>query len=271
MLIILALAAGTLLCIAIYAVQKVEDDRFSDTLYSDAVSRYAGEVSDTGSDTDRYRVFADVTTGLSEQYPDVRAWLNVEGTSISYPVLQSDTNEYYLRRSYTGGSDRNGSIIADYRLFGDLADNRNIVLYGHNTGTGRMLSDIAEIYYGGADGFSEMEIELFCCGKVYVFSPYSVYISGGNSFAKVFFASDEEFFEFVSETKAASETETGADTEGCKAVLTLVTCVSPVSKSDERIVLHAVCTRTETVETFQPSESDTSGAEDVSGSEAYLP
>lgn len=134
-----------------------------------------------------------------------------------------------------------------------------------------MLSDIAEIYYGGADGFSEMEIELFCCGKVYVFSPYSVYISGGNSFAKVFFASDEEFFEFVSETKAASETETGADTEGCKAVLTLVTCVSPVSKSDERIVLHAVCTRTETVETFQPSESDTSGAEDVSGSEAYLP
>lgn len=46
---------------------------------------------------------------------DVVGWIYCEDTPINYPVLQSDDNNYYLRRLINGEWNISGSIFMDYR------------------------------------------------------------------------------------------------------------------------------------------------------------
>lgn len=72
---------------------------------------------------------------------DVRAWISVPGTGISYPVVQGTDNKTYERRDYTGAYAWSGSIFLDCRCEADFAG-RSAILYGHNLQDGSMFSQL---------------------------------------------------------------------------------------------------------------------------------
>lgn len=72
---------------------------------------------------------------LAEFPADIVGYLYIPGTSIDQPVVQNlDGNDFYLRRTYLGASDNNGSYFADFRaVLGDRNSiSPNVVLYGHS-------------------------------------------------------------------------------------------------------------------------------------------
>ncbi|MCH5325225.1 MAG: class B sortase [Eubacterium sp.] len=104
---------------------------------------------------------------LYEINNDMVAYIEIEDTVVSYPVVQvkgfdekksdkkeiSDANNYYLHMDfYTGGYYFAGTIIADYRAVSDENGRAaNTLLYGHNMANGTMFADIIHYdpYYHG--------------------------------------------------------------------------------------------------------------------------
>ena len=80
---------------------------------------------------------------------DIIGWIRIFGTSINYPILQAEDNDYYLSRNYKGEFATAGSIFLDYR--NDLAKDRFAIIYGHRMGMGGMFTDVTkyqdETYY----------------------------------------------------------------------------------------------------------------------------
>lgn len=71
---------------------------------------------------------------------DIVGWIEVEGTGIDYPIMQSTDNDYYLNHNFYGNSDNNGSIFMDYRNVDDY--DTNLLLYGHNMKNGSMFGEL---------------------------------------------------------------------------------------------------------------------------------
>jgi len=80
---------------------------------------------------------------LIAKYPDVVGWLYCEGTPINYPIMQSDDNDYYLRRLPDGSYNTAGSLFADYRC-GEIGETNNYIVYGHNMKNGTMFSSLTK-------------------------------------------------------------------------------------------------------------------------------
>ena len=83
----------------------------------------------------------DSAVSLNNAYPDALGWLYIPDTAISYPILQSDDNEYYLSHAYDGTPLKAGSVFLDYRCEGRFQNPINIV-YAHNMKNGSMFAQI---------------------------------------------------------------------------------------------------------------------------------
>ncbi len=75
---------------------------------------------------------------------DLVGWLEIAGTQINYPVLQSHTEkdaQYYLTHSFAKKKDKNGSLFMDYRNDFTARDT-NLIIYGHNMKSGAMFGTL---------------------------------------------------------------------------------------------------------------------------------
>ena len=84
---------------------------------------------------------------LWEINTDVYAWLDIPGTEISYPILQSDEDDdYYLQHNLKQESDSNGVIYTEGSYNGKDFDDPVTVIYGHNMSSGAMCGTLQSIY-----------------------------------------------------------------------------------------------------------------------------
>ena len=77
---------------------------------------------------------------LKEDYPNIKAYIEVKGTNISYPIMQTNNNEYYLNHLPNDEKNKMGSIYLDYR--NDNFKDDNTIIYGHNMNDGTMFSEL---------------------------------------------------------------------------------------------------------------------------------
>lgn len=78
---------------------------------------------------------------------DVYAWLDIPGTEISYPILQStEADDYYLRRNIERESDSNGVIWTEGSYNGTDFTDPLTVIYGHNMNNGKMFGTLQSVY-----------------------------------------------------------------------------------------------------------------------------
>ena len=71
-------------------------------------------------------------------YPDIAGWLYCPGTSLNYPVVQTDNNQYYVHRLPDGRESAGGSLFVDCTNTWGYED-ANTVIYGHDMKDGTMF------------------------------------------------------------------------------------------------------------------------------------
>lgn len=76
---------------------------------------------------------------LQQTNPDVTGWIWIPGTSISYPVVRTDDNDYYLTHNWKKERSSLGSIFLDYRT---AAADFNTLIYGHRMRNGSMFAEL---------------------------------------------------------------------------------------------------------------------------------
>ncbi len=206
-------------------------DKASEEKYVYETGQYAA-VADS-----RYGVYGGILESLQEKYGDICGWINVADTKISYPIVQSKDNEYYIRRAYDGTADKNGSIILDYRLSKGINENRNIILYGHNMASGNMFA-----YMKNPKKFTDADIEIYSDGILSVYKPFAAYVEGGSKYVVTSFENEEEIQSYAHNAVKKTVVNFGTDIPDTPYILTMVTCENNLGLGDKRIIIHAVRT-----------------------------
>ncbi|MDY4887883.1 MAG: class B sortase [Eubacteriales bacterium] len=179
---------------------------------------------------------------LRSQNPDTYGYIVIEGTSISYPVVQTKDNNYYLKHGFNGSKLNSGTIFVDYHNSSKVEDNRNLVIYGHNMLNGSMFHDIARYdlnfpdkygarYDGSSYGQSFFDehrfIKLITFDGIYTFEIFSFYETTENDrYFTTEFYSDYSYMSFCKTAIEKSQYDTGTEMGVLDVMLTLSTCVN---------------------------------------------
>lgn len=177
--------------------------------------------------------------GLKAVNSDYCGWLDIPGTAISYPVVQSADNVEYLTRSFEGKKRSSGSIFVDANIR-DIKKTRNLVIHGHNMKSGSMfamLPSYKNISYYNKHPF----IYLYTPDETMVYQVISAYTLKHDVNEEVayrgVFTDNEEFKNFVSGLLNRSVINTNVEGIDNEQILTLSTCVN---HSTSRFIVHAV-------------------------------
>ena len=81
--------------------------------------------------------------GLRKQNDEIIAWLHIDNTRISFPVLYSKNNSFYLNHDYLKQYSVSGSIFLDMYNSSDFSDDYNLI-YGHNMNGQKMFGPLGE-------------------------------------------------------------------------------------------------------------------------------
>ena len=168
---------------------------------------------------------------------DVVGWLKVNNTNVDYPVVQTDDNEYYLKHNLYKENDKNGWVFMDYRNSLYNLD-ANTIIYGHNMYySSVMFGTLAKTYK--KDWYSIPENLVISFNTIYEtmnFQIFSIYkVPKTKDYLKTYFASDEEFTNFVDMIKERSIHDFEVEVKPGDKILTLSTCTG----ENQRLVIHA--------------------------------
>ena len=182
---------------------------------------------------------------LQNENSDIKGWLEIENSGISYPVLQGADNSFYMNHNYKKEYSTEGSLFVDKDYDWSLPST-NLLIYGHNNrGTNEMFCELInykdENYYKSHKKIrfttekedSEYEIISVFLSKVY-------YSNEKNVFRYYYFINSntkEEFDEFIENCKNSSLYETGVTAEFGDNLITLSTC--EFSQKDGRLAVVA--------------------------------
>ena len=168
---------------------------------------------------------------LQAENSDIVGWLEIENTSINYPVLQGTDNEYYMTHNYKKEKSKNGSIFLNKDYDWNIASN-NLLIYGHNLGNGTMFQELLKysdknfyIKHPTIRFTTEKEdstFEIFSVFKSRVYYNYEK-----NVFRYYYFINPktkEEYNNFVKSAKDASIYDIDSTAEYGDQLITLSTC-----------------------------------------------
>jgi len=173
---------------------------------------------------------------LIEINPDFKGWIEIPDTEISYPIVQSGDNDYYLRRTFEGNESFGGVIFIDYRTPGDFSG-RNTVIYGHRMNDGSMFGSLKE--YLDAKYFESHDtVRIYTEDCVLEYKVFSVSETTTGSDCFTFgFESDQVYHEWMQRQIERSVYDTGVYPDATDKVITLVTCTGD---EEWRYVIQAV-------------------------------
>ncbi len=94
---------------------------------------------------------------LYSMNPEFIGWVQIDGTDIDYPVMQTTDNDKYLKTDFYGKYHRLGTVFADYRAkISEDGNSDNIVVYGHSANNGEFFSPVRK--YKSLDYYKEHPI-----------------------------------------------------------------------------------------------------------------
>jgi sortase B len=221
--------ALTLTTLAYYLMQYRESDLINEQIADIAF----GDEGGTGSQTPNGSIDHAALLAVNGDYA---GWLMVEGTDISYPIVYSNQELFYLRRDFNKNNSVAGTVFMDDKNNKNFSDT-NTMLYGHNMKNGSMFAPLKNflqkdffeanrfVYISTLQG--DFRYEIFAVYEVKADAvPYMPGMLGGEKLGQLLIRiKDLALYE--------KETKT---TESDK-ILTLATC--GYNLKDARIVIHA--------------------------------
>ena len=169
--------------------------------------------------------------------PDTVAFINVKGTNINYPVVQTQDNDYYLTHAYDKSVNDAGWVYLDYRnskQFGDF----NTIIYGHGrlnkTVFGSLRNVLNNSWQNNKDNYT-MTISTPTTNYVYqIFSAYT--IQSETYYIKTKFSNEASKAEWIKTMNDRSILPLKAPANINDKIITLSTCLND---KGGRVVVHA--------------------------------
>lgn len=174
---------------------------------------------------------------LKTKNKDTKGWIQVNGTNINYPFVQSNDNSYYLTHAFDKSKNSAGWIFLDYRNDIKSNNNKNTILYGHGRLDTTMFGSLKNIlksnWYENKDNYvikmsTEKENSLW-----QVFSVY--HIPTTTDYIQTDFSTDNEYNEFLKKLINRSAYNFNTNITSNDRIITLSTCYN----EKERVVMHA--------------------------------
>jgi sortase B len=176
---------------------------------------------------------------LKEENNDVVGYIWIEDSNISYPVLQGDTNEYYLHRDIDKKYSTSGSLVLDSALDKDKVGSlENALVIGKNISDGTMFADVTqykeEDFYEKHSYIYYQDNEKLTKWKV--FSVY--YINGDAEEIPTTFKNNSSFYEYVLKIQKRSLYGSEITLNKEDSILTLMT--DSFEYANGKTIVHAV-------------------------------
>lgn len=171
------------------------------------------------------------TRNLYLENADMVGWIQIEGTSIDYPVMQTPTDPtYYLKHDFEKNYTDYGCpfMQADCDV---LRPSDNLIIYGHNMKDGSMFADLSK--YSSKDFWQAHKTVWFdtvagsCAYEIFAVIHTTVQADAAAAFPFYRFvdaAAPEDFAAYVSACKARALYDTGISAQYGDKLLTLSTC-----------------------------------------------
>ena len=175
-------------------------------------------------------------TKLKKQNPDTVGWIQVKGTNINYPFVQTTNNDYYLKHSFDKSENIGGWVFLDYRN-NTAIESKNTILYAHGMYDKTMFGSLKNIVSSGwLDNKQNYVIRLSTEYENTMWQVFSVYhIPTTNDYLKINFKTDTEWNNFTKKLIKRSYHNFDTDVNTNDNILTLSTCWD----KKEKVVLHA--------------------------------
>ena len=167
---------------------------------------------------------------------ETKGWIQVNGTNINYPFVQTSNNDYYLTHSYDKSYNQAGWVFMDYR--NDTVNyDKNTILYAHGMNNKTMFGSLRNIlsssWYNNTNNHI---IKLSTPTENTLWQVFSVYhIETTNDYIQTEFTSDEEYQTFLDTLKGRSAVTFDTSLNTTDKILTLSTCYNKTDK----VVMHA--------------------------------
>lgn len=181
---------------------------------------------------------------LHNQNPDMVGWIQIEGSKINYPVMQTteDNANYYLYKDFDKQQSVRGSIYAA-EICDVFEPSDNITLFGHNMKDGSMFAYLGNYYQKSAWENNPM-IFFDTLTESHVYKIFAVFKTSGTdnvgfAYHLMADAKDEaEFNKFVATCKELAFYDTGITPVYGDKLLCLSTCEYTIDNG--RFVVAAV-------------------------------
>ena len=167
---------------------------------------------------------------------DTIGWIQVNGTNINYPFVQTSNNEFYLNHTYDKSYNKAGWVFMDYRNNKTDYD-KNTIIYAHGRMDNTMFGSLRKVLTNGwLNNKDNYIVKLSTKKENTLWQVFSVYkILTTNDYIKVNFSNNEEFLEFGNTLLNRSVFEFNTTINENDKILTLSTCYN----NSNKIVLHA--------------------------------
>lgn len=176
--------------------------------------------------------------------PDIYAWIQIPGTNIQYPIVQSPTDDsYYLDHTVEGKKGYPGSIYTE-RLNSKDFNDFNTVIYGHNMKDGTMFKGLH--YYEDEQYMKEHSvIEIYTPEEKRTYRVFAAVVYSDMHILNNYdFSLPEHRQIFLDSIMGARNARNAFDREvpvGSEdKILTLSTCIA--GQADKRYIVEAVLT-----------------------------
>lgn len=162
---------------------------------------------------------------------DTVAYINVSGTNIAYPIVQTKDNDYYLNHSFDKSKNVNGWPFLNSINTSDFSD-QNSIIFGHNTNGKTMFSEVKGIYEGKYG--NDIDIIIYREDEILLYKVFAVYLEEPDDTKTISRYLTEET---INDIRERSNVDFGIGVSKEDKILTLSTCHNI---SNKRIILNAV-------------------------------
>ena len=199
----------------------------ADNIYNNLQSSYVSpQPEQAPNDEPLQEEYAPISVDFDElmkENSDIIGWIYSENTPIHYPVVQSDDNDYYLRRDLQGKYLANGTLFADFRCKA-VGTDQNYIIYGHNMKNSAMFGTL--VNYSEQNYYNEHPVLYYLTPdndyRIDLFAGFTTEAEA--DIYRINIGNDEDFEMFLQELKEKSTFVSDVNVTKDDHIVTLSTC-----------------------------------------------
>lgn len=208
----------------------------NEQVYNDVIQIKEAGKSSEENEAARPIIKTNPNISLLEINNDFVGWLEVDGTTIDYPVVKTSNNDFYLDHDFNKEKNIAGSIYMDYRNIGNSFDD-HILIYGHNMKNGSMFHNLR--YYKDKNFFEDNDTIIFSnLYETFEYEIFSVYSISAKDYRFELSFDSVRVSEYIKALQEMSLYQRDIEFDDNSQILTLATCTYEVD--DGRFIVHAI-------------------------------